>query len=59
MVTGKPFQMIHVRAKRPNPGLQAQHLLTNVATMRKFLPVGMRYTGAVGQPGAVEVSPVS
>ena len=26
MVTGMPFEMVHIRAKRPNPGLQAQHL---------------------------------
>jgi RNA 3'-terminal phosphate cyclase (ATP) len=25
-VTGRPFRMEHVRANRPNPGLQAQHL---------------------------------
>ena len=36
-----------------------QHLLTNMATIRKFLPVGMRYTGTLGQPGNVEVTPVS
>jgi RNA 3'-terminal phosphate cyclase (ATP) len=26
MVTGTPFEMVNIRAKRPNPGLQAQHL---------------------------------
>jgi RNA 3'-terminal phosphate cyclase (ATP) len=36
-----------------------QHLLTNMATIRKFLPVGMRYTGTLGQPGNVEVTPAS
>ena len=26
MLTGKPFRMYNIRARRPNPGLQAQHL---------------------------------
>ncbi len=26
MVTGKPFRIMNIRANRPNPGLQAQHL---------------------------------
>jgi RNA 3'-terminal phosphate cyclase len=36
-----------------------QHLLTNMATIRQFLPVGIRYTGTLGQPGDVEVTPAS
>ncbi|MEK6981416.1 MAG: RNA 3'-terminal phosphate cyclase [Candidatus Micrarchaeota archaeon] len=26
-ITGKPFKIINIRAKRPNPGLQPQHLM--------------------------------
>jgi len=34
-----------------------QHLLTNTATMQKFIPVTVRLTGALGEPGRVEVTP--
>jgi len=34
MLTGTPFEMIHIRAKRPNPGLQAQHLQALLAAQR-------------------------
>jgi RNA 3'-terminal phosphate cyclase (ATP) len=33
------------------------HLLTNIATLQKFLPTVIRLAGEPGQPGAVEVVP--
>ena len=34
MLTARPFEMIQVRAKRPNPGLQAQHLQALLAAQQ-------------------------
>lgn len=34
MMTAQPFEMIHIRAKRPNPGLQPQHLQAFLAAQQ-------------------------
>jgi RNA 3'-terminal phosphate cyclase (ATP) len=34
MLTGRPFEIIQIRAKRPRPGLQAQHLQALVAAQQ-------------------------
>jgi RNA 3'-terminal phosphate cyclase (ATP) len=34
VVTGLPFEMVNIRAKRPNPGLQAQHLQALLAAQQ-------------------------
>jgi RNA 3'-terminal phosphate cyclase len=34
-----------------------QHLLTNSATVQKFLPVAIQISGGLGEPGGVEVVP--
>ncbi|WP_291766713.1 RNA 3'-terminal phosphate cyclase [Caldivirga sp. UBA161] len=34
IITGKPFRIINIRAKRSNPGLQPQHLASVVAAAR-------------------------
>ena len=31
-ITGKPFQLLRIRVKRPNPGLQKQHLTCVIST---------------------------
>ncbi|HEY8504812.1 MAG TPA: RNA 3'-terminal phosphate cyclase [Gemmataceae bacterium] len=58
LVTGKPFRMVHIRARRPKPGLQPQHL----TAVRAAAEVGRaRLRGdAIGsqeltfEPGGVE-----
>jgi RNA 3'-terminal phosphate cyclase (ATP) len=36
-----------------------QHLLTNIATIQKFLPVTIQLSGGLGKPGEVQVVPRS
>ncbi len=36
-----------------------QHLLTNMATIQRFVPLTVRVTGGLGEPGQVEVMPAS
>jgi RNA 3'-terminal phosphate cyclase (ATP) len=48
LVTGKPFRMDNIRAKRPNPGLMRQHL----ACVNAAVAVG----GGVGETSAVNAN---
>ncbi len=51
LMTGQPFSMINIRAKRPQPGLRPQH----VAAIKAAKAIsGAEITGAV--PGSEEIS---
>lgn len=58
IVTGKPFRMINIRAKRSNPGLQPQHLASVLAAAKvSNAKVDGAYKGStsiVFEPGNVK-----
>ena len=57
LLTGKPFHLRHVRAKRPKPGLQPQHLMSVRAAAKigaaQVRGASVGSTDLVFEPGAV------
>jgi RNA 3'-phosphate cyclase len=53
-----PMALAHGPSTMRTPRV-TQHLLTNSATVQKFLPVAIRLSGGLGEPGGVEVVPRS
>ncbi|MDZ7373445.1 MAG: RNA 3'-terminal phosphate cyclase [candidate division KSB1 bacterium] len=54
VLTGRPFRMVNIRAKRPNPGLQAQHLKCVEAAAAIS---GARVEGAALRSSQIEFHP--
>ncbi|WP_291999506.1 RNA 3'-terminal phosphate cyclase [Caldivirga sp.] len=63
IVTGKPFKIINIRAKRSNPGLQPQHLASVMAAAKiSDAKVDGAYKGSLSltfEPGKVKCSSYS
>src|SRR4051812_11022850 len=57
LITGKPFQLRHIRARRSKPGLQAQHLMSVQAAaaigQARLRGASLHSSDLVFEPGAV------